>query len=55
VRTIRRKPVMMQPNISDVLTAKPGMYLGAEYDGQMYDPLEAHQYTVRFKTTGNTY
>lgn len=45
---------MMQPNISDVVTEKPGTYLGAEYDGQMYDPLGAHQYTVRFKTTGNT-
>lgn len=27
-------------NINDVLKAKPAMYLGSEFDGQMYDPLK---------------
>lgn len=40
VKIMRRIAVTMHPNINDVLTAKPAMYRGAEFDGQMYDPLK---------------
>jgi hypothetical protein len=35
------KAKMMQPAMSEVVTQKPGMYLGALLEGQMYDPLRA--------------